>query len=301
MTTHLDNLEKILAFILRETPAQEMINILNEKIKVQVEIYMMMRDIENFIEYFKIVLSSSQIPKNLKFEPKLIRAFTKRTYTGFTIPTQDFRADRLYEYLKSKIGEGVDINLEHITLLEEEFRKLKKSSLEKIMEHARIATILKWLQGPLKNQLSLELQDYITFLATIYGQYRRNLVINIEWHPCEVSRKDLTTLTGEYRIFEIALMEALQAVRDSKTKNPDPQNYQEEFDIVLKSLENLNKMSEEGALDSFDSFKDKILVSTALIYIQDEFVTKDREFEKLIQLLVSLYYQFRDKYTAPRY
>lgn len=301
MTTHLNNLEKILEFILRETPAQDMITILNEKIKLQVEIYMMLRDIENFIEYFKIVLSSSQIPKKLKFEPKLVRAFIKRTYTGFTIPTQDFRADRLYEYLKSKIGEGADISFEHTTLLEKAFRKLKKPSLEKIMEHARIATILKWLQGPLKSQLSLELQDYIIFLATIYGQYRRNLVINIEWHPCDVSAKDTTTLTEEYRIFEIALMEALQAVRDAKSENPDPQNYQEQFDIVIKSLETLNKMSEEGTLDSFDSFKDKIIVSNALIYIQDEFVKKDPEFEKLIQLLVSLYYQFRDKYTAPRY
>jgi len=295
MPTHLDNLEKILEFILKETLAKDMIKILNEKIKLQVETYTMLRDIENFIAYFRIVLSSSQIPKKLKFEPKLVQVFINRTYTGFTTPTQSFRAARLYEYLKTKIRESSEIGLEHIKILEKAFKELKKPALKKIMEHARIATLLKWLQGPLKNQLSEELQDYIIFLATIYGQHRRNLVFNIEWHLRKVSQKDRTTLIREYKIFEIALMEALQAVRNVKTKNPDSNNYQEQFNIVHTSLENLNEMSEEGTLDSFDSFKDKIIVSTALIYIQDEFVGKDPELEKLIQLFVSLYCKFRDK------
>ena len=55
-------------------------------------------------------------------------------------------------------------------------------------------------------------------------------------------------------------------------------------------------MTKKGELDSVEAFKDKIIVSTALIYIQDEFVKKDTELKKLTQLFVSLYYQFRDKH-----
>jgi len=298
MATHLENLEKILTFILKETPAQEMITILNAKIKLKVETYIFLRDIENFIAYFKIVLSTSHIPKKLKLEPNLIQAFIDRTYIGLTNQTQDSRTDRLYEYLKNKIDEGAEISLENLALLEEALKQLRRPTLEKIMEHAHVATILKWLQGPLKNQLSKELQDYIIFWATAYGQYRRNLVFNFEWYPYEVSQDDMTKIIREYRIFEIAIIEALQAVRNARAKNPNPNNYQEQFHIVIASLDNLIKMSEAGTLDSFDSFKDKIIVSTALIYIQDEYVEKDSELKKLIQLFVSLYYQFRDKYTT---
>jgi hypothetical protein len=292
---HLENLEKILTFIVQETSANTMIIMLSRKINLMVERYIILRDIENFIAYFKVLLSSSRVPKKLLFERALIEAFIERSYGSLMSPTQEYRIDRLYVYMNEKLGEGTEITNEKLELLEESLRILRNPSLEKIMEHTRIATILKWLQGPLKEQLSEALKDYIVFLATVYGQYKRNLVFNVEWEPFSIAQKDMTVLTREYRIFEIALLEALQAVRDAQTGNSAPDTYEKQFQIVFTSLDNLVKMAEAGTLDSFDSFKHKIIISTALIYIQDDFVEKDAELKKLIQLFVSLYYQFRDQ------
>ncbi len=296
MVTHLENLEKILAFILKETSAEKMIDILYEKIKSTVEEHIVLRDIENFIAYFKFLLSISYIPQKLKFELKLIQAFIERTYVGFSDQIQKFRAGKLYDYLKTQLHSGVKITDKDLELLEETLKQARKPTLEKLMEHVRTGMILKWLQGPLKDQLSKGLKDYVIFLATTYGQYEQDRVFNIEWQPYSVSKKDVTLIMGEYTIFEISIIEAMQAIRKARASNPNPNKYREQFRIVLISLDNLVKMTKKGELDSVEAFKDKIIVSTALIYIQDEFVKKDTELKKLTQLFVSLYYQFRDKH-----
>lgn len=296
MATHLENLEKILVFILRETSAKKMIDILYEKIKFTVEEHIILRDIENFIAYFKFLLSVTNIPQELKFELKLIQAFIDRTYVGFSDQIQKFRARKLYTYLKKRLHGGAKITDKDLELLEKTLKQARKPSLEKLMEHIRVAMILKWLQGPLKDQLSMGMKDYVIFLATAYGQYEQDRVFNIEWQPYNVSKKDMSLIIRDYTIFEISIIEAMQAIRKARASNPNPNKYREQFRIVLVSLDNLVKMTKKGELDSVEAFKDKIIVSTALIYIQDEFVKKDPELKKLTQLFVSLYYQFRDKH-----
>ncbi len=296
---HLHNLEKILTFILRETSAQETIDILYDRIKFMVEGHILLRDVENFAAYFKFLLSTSLVPKKLKFEPKLVQAFVDRTYAGFSDPIQKFRAHKLYRYLSNKLKPGSKVSNEYLVLLENILKVEKKPTFDKLMEHIRIAVILKWLQGPLKDQVSQGLKDYVIFLATVYGQYEKNRVLNVEWQPYKVSKEDMTLIVREYKIFETSIMEALQVVREAIAKNPDPNKYQEQFRIVIVSLDNLVKMSKKGKLNSFDAFRDKIIVAITLIYIQDDFVEKDSELRKLVQLFISLYRQFSDKSYAP--
>jgi soluble cytochrome b562 len=266
-----------------------------EKITNMTVTHIMQRDIENFIAYFKLVLSTSRLPKKLKFEQKLIRAFVDRTYTEFTASAQELRANRLYDYLKGKIDEGTEIQNQQLERLETALMNEKKPSLGNIMEHAQIAMILKWLQGPVKGKLSKELQDYIVSLGTAYGKSQRQLVPNVEWKPREVSKQDMDIMKKEYKSFEAAINDSLKAVKEAHPKKMDPGKYQDQFRIIISSLDNLVKMSDKGMLNSVQSFKDKVIVSTALIYIQDEFVRKDPQLRKIIQLLISLYYQFRDK------
>lgn len=295
MGTFLEHLEKIFEFVLKETTAKDMINILYDKTRKMTETHIMERDIENFIAYFRLMLSTARVPKKLRFEPKLIRAFVDRTYTGFTDTAQAFRANQLYEYLKNKIDEGTEMQNAHLERLEAALRAEKKPSLENIMEHVHIAMLFKWLQGPIKESLSKELQDQIIALGTTYGQCQRHLVLNVEWEPFTVSDRDLGTITKEYKSFKNAIEDSLKTVRDARVKKIDSGKYEEQFRLIISSLDNLVKMSEKGILNSIESFKDKVIVSTALIYIQDEFVRKDPQLKKIIQLLISLYYQFRDK------
>jgi len=295
MRSFLEHLEKIFEFVLKETAPENMIDVLQGKIRDMTESYGILRDTENFIAYFKCLLSISHIPKKIEFGRDLVRAFINRTCTGLTNDSLDYRIEQLYEYVEDKIGEGNEITEECLNEMVEEMNKMRKPTLERVMERVRIATILKWLQGPLNDRLSHELQDCVIFLVAVYAQYKKNLLTNVEWQPCQVSAEDVNILVSEYRIFEIAVIEALQTVRDARAANPDLSRYEEQFQIVLSSLDNLAKLEEAGKLASFDSFKDRLIVSTALIYIQDDFIQKDAELKKLIQLFVSLYFKYRDK------
>jgi len=295
METFLAHLEKIFEYILKESAAEEIIDTLYDKIRRMTEKNIMQRDIDNFIAYFKLMLSTARLRKKLRFEPKLIRAFVDRTYTEFTKSAQEFRANRLYDYLKERIDEGTEIENAHLERLEDALISERKPSLDNIMEHVQIAMLLKWLQGPVKGKLSKDLQDYIILLGTTYGKSQRQLVPDIEWRKFGVSKEDTNVLKKEYKSFDSAISDSLKAVKDARSKKIDSAKYEEQFRLVISSLDNLVKMSEKGILNSVQSFKDKVIVSAALIYIQDEFVRKDPQLKRIIQLFISLYYQFRDR------
>jgi len=295
METFLAHLEKIFEYILKESATEEIIDTLYNKIRKMTEKNIMQRDIDNFIAYFKLMLSTARLPKKLKFEPKLTRAFVDRTYTEFTKSAQEFRANRLFDYLKERIDEGTEIENVHLERLEDALISERKPSLDNIMEHVQIAMLLKWLQGPVKGKLSKDLQEYIIMLGTTYGKSQRQLVPDFEWRKFGVSKEDKRVLKKEYKNFESAISESLEAVKEARSKKIDSGKYEEQFRLVISSLDNLVKMSEKGILNSVQSFKDKVIVSAALIYIQDEFVRKDPQLKRIIQLFISLYYQFRDR------
>lgn len=255
-----------------------------------------MRDAENFLAYFKFILSSSHIPKKLKFEPKLVQAFINRTYAELDSNIQSYRGKKLYEYLEYKLNLGTEIGANDLKLLEIILRQERKPTLDKLKEQIRSALILKWLQGSLKDKLSKELQDYIIFLATLYGQFQTRGVLDVDWQPHDVSEDDTTVIEKEFDVFKTAVTNAIEDIKKARSKESNTATGQEQFRVIFESVTNLIKMQEEDKLDSIDAFKDKLLVSTALIYMQDEFVKKDAELEKFVQLLVSLYYQFRDRH-----
>jgi hypothetical protein len=295
METFLAHLEKIFEYVLHRSAPEDMIDTLYEKIRAMTEKNIIQRDIDNFIAYFRLMLSTARLPKKLTFQPKLIRAFVDRTYAEFTQSAQEFRAKQLHEYLKDKVDEGTEIESVHLERLETTLTSERKPSLDNIMEHVQVAMLLKWLQGPVRGKLSKALQDYIVLLGTIYGQSQRHLVPNIEWRKFGVGKEDMDVLKKEYKSFEGTIKESIKAVKDARSKKLDPGKYEDQFRLIISSLDNLLKMTEKGILNSVQSFKDKVIVSAALIYIQDEFVRKDPQLKRIIQLFISLYYQFRDR------
>lgn len=295
MKTFLVHLERIFDYLLKESTAEGMIDLLYAKIRMATEKSIIQRDVDNFVAYFKLMLSASRLPRKLKFTPGLVRAFVDRTYTDFAEPAQEFRANQLWDYLKEKIDAGAEIEIQHLDALEADLTRERKPSMENIMEHVQIAMLLKWLQGPVRDKLSKGLQDYIVMLGTAYGQGQRQLIPTIEWQRFMVPAEDMAVLRKEYKSFESAVAESMKAVRNAYSRKYDPNKYEDQFRLIMSSLDNLVKMSERGTLNSVRSFKDKIIVCAALIYIQDEFVKKDPQLKRIIQLLLSLYYQFRDR------
>ena len=298
MVNHLANLEQIFAYVLKESSAQGVVDVLHADIRFMVERHILVRDLENFITYFNFVLLTPRAPKKLKLEQKLVQAFVDRTYGGGLKQTHEQRAKKLHEYLQVTLGENAEVNRECITTLERHLREERAPSLSKLMRKARIALILKWFRGPLRNQLSDDLQDYISFLAAAYGQLQASRIFDIEWQTHKVGTDDWAVITSELMVFVSAIAQALSIVRDAKEKQEQQASYHQQFHLVLVSLDDLMQRNQEGEIESIDAFTDKLIVSVSLIYLQDDFVEKDPELEKFIQLLVSLYYQFRDKRFA---
>jgi len=298
MAQHLECLEKILTFVINETYPEGVIDILYEDIKNMVERHLALRDMGNYVAYFRLLLSSPQIPKKLEFRPELTKAFIDRTYAEDSDTAKKFRIDNLHKLLEDVLEKGTEINVDNLMLLENKYNQEMRPSFERLRERVRVALILKWLRGPLSEELSEGLQHCITFLATTYGQYQIDRVSNIDWQPYVLSKEELGLIAKEYKIFEITLIGAMQAMRNAKKEIPPIDKHREQFRVIFKSLDNLIKLSKGGEKDSIKLFKDKIIVTTALIYMQDDFVEKDTELKKLTQLFVSLYYQFRDKHYA---
>lgn len=292
----LKDLERIFEFLLLKSDAKGMVTTLYDEIKDMTEVQITLRDAENFVAYFEVILSAPKVPKKVKFNRDLIKAFISRTYTGIHNDTLEERVVSLYNYLKKEIEDNAEITRETLKKIMQDLNESKKPSLEKIMHQATIATILKWLQGPLKEKLSLELQDNVVFLATVYGQHKKNLAINVDWHTFGVTKEDLGIIESDYPELEIAVMEALKMIREAHAAMPAKSSYKDQFQVVMTSFDNLVMFEEGGILDSVNAFKDKLVISITLIYLQDEYVKKDPELKKLIQLFVSMYVKFRDKH-----
>lgn len=298
MVKHLKNIEQILVSILQRSTADNVVVQFCEDIEEMVERHILFRDLDNFLAYFALLLSSTHIPKSLQFGSNLVNAFIERTYAEYDDETQQDRARKLYDYLKQRIPDKSEMSARRVQQLEQELKQAEVPTLEKLTKRVSVGLFLKWLQGPLQKRLSGGLCDFITFIATVYGQYRSERIFVVDWQACQPTEEDRALLRSDYQLFECALMEGLQQVRRAIEKGPKSEKYQDQFRIVLISLDNLVRLTKKRQLETPEAFKDKIIVATALIYVQDEYVKKDAELKKLIQLFVSLYRQFRDKHDS---
>jgi len=299
MKKHVDNIEALINHTLKEVESQRVVEILNERITNLAEIQVLKRDIDNFVSYFIYVLSGPVLPKKLVLDVKLVHHFILRTYAGFDRESQELQVRKLFSYIKNAIGENAEINGKNLGILRNSLKD-EEFTFEKLRERIVIGLLLKWLQGPVKKELSEELNDYIVFLATTFGQFESNRIINFEVEDYRIGKKDLATLSIEYVFFETALLDALAIIQNVKSQTPKTASVHDQFRFVFDSLDNLVQSAQSGKKDELTSFRDKLIVSISLIYLQDGFVCKDPEVENLINLFVSLYYQFRDKRYQPR-
>jgi len=299
MEKHVDNIEALINHTHKNVESQRVVEILNERITSLAETQILKRDIDNFVSYFIYVLSGPVLPKKLVLDVKLVRHFIQRTYAGFDKESRELQTQKIYSYIKKTISDNVEIDGKNLGLLRNSLKD-EEFTFEKLKERIVIGLLLKWLQGPLKKELSEELNDYIIFLATTFGQFESNRIINFEVEDYRIGKNDLATLSIEYVFFETALLDALAIIKNVKAQTTKNATIRDQFRFVFDSLDNLVQNAESGKTDELTAFRDKIIVSISLIYLQDSYVRKDPEVENLINLFVTLYYQFRDKRYQPR-
>jgi len=296
---HLRNLARILKYTLKEISAERIIDILYEKTRFLIEQHITQRDIENFVAYLKFLSSSPRSQKVIKIDKKLMQDFVNHVYSECDHKTRYFRLRNLTGYFEKKLGKNVVLDKTELTVIFQKLKRDKQTSMDKVKMRVCIALILKWLQGFLEPKLSEGLNQYVAFLASVYGLYGTNRVFNVDWQPYDVSSEDAAVINREYKFFESAITDAIMRVNKAVVKKPLSTKYKDQFQIVLESINKLIKLSEEGKLDSAEAFTNKIIIAATLIYLQDDFVEKDEDLNKFINLFVSFYYQFRDKRYIP--
>ena len=296
---HLKNLERILKYTLKETSGEKIIDTLYEKTKSTIEQHITKRDVENFVAYLRLLSEYPQGQKCFKLGRKQVQDYVDRIYSECDHKTRYLRTNNLYDYLENMLGRNIVLDKTEVTVI---YRKLsgdKRSSIEKIMCRVCIAMILKWLQGSMQDKLSEGLHSHIIFLASTYGMYGTNRVFNVDWQPYSISGNDAALIESEYPVFETAIANAIKNIKKASIKKEYSNKREIQFQFVLSSIDHLITMSKKGLLESGEAFIDKIIIAASLIYLQDEFVEKNSELRSLINLIVSFYYQFRDKRYIP--
>ena len=296
---HLKNLERILKYTLKETSGEKIIDTLYEKTKFTIEQHITKRDVENFVAYLQLLSEYPQGQKCFKLGRKQVQNYVNRIYSECDHKTRYLRANNLYNYFENMLGRNIVLDNTEVTVIYKRLSGDKRSSIEKIMCRVCIAMILKWLQGFLQDKLSEGLHNHIVFLASIYGMYGTNRVFNVDWQPYSISGNDAALIESEYPVFETAITDAIKNIKKASIKKEYSSKREVQFQFVLSSIDRLITMSKKGLLGSGKAFMDKITIAASLIYLQDEFVEKNSELRSLINLIVSFYYQFRDKRYIP--
>jgi hypothetical protein len=296
---HLKNLERILKYTLKETSGEKIIDTLYEKTKFTIEQHITKRDVENFVAYLQLLSEYPQGQKCFKLGRKQVQNYVNRIYSECDHKTRYLRANNLYNYFENMLGRNIVLDNTEVTVIYKKLSGDKRSSIEKIMCRVCIAMILKWLQGFLQDKLSEGLHNHIVFLASIYGMYGTNRVFNVDWQPYSISGNDAALIESEYPVFETAITDAIKNIKKASIKKEYSSKREVQFQFVLSSIDRLITMSKKGLLGSGKAFMDKITIAASLIYLQDEFVEKNSELRSFINLIVSFYYQFRDKRYIP--
>lgn len=296
---HLKNLERILKYTLKETSGEKIIDTLYEKTRSTIEQHITKRDVENFVAYLQLLSEYPQGQKCFKLGRKQVQNYVNRIYSECDHKTRYLRANNLYNYFENMLGRNIVLDNTEVAVIYEKLSGDKRSSIEKIMCRVCIAMTLKWLQGFLHDKLSEGLHNHIVFLASIYGMYGTNRVFNVDWQPYSISGNDAALIESEYPIFETAITNAIKKIKKASIKREYSNKLEGQFQFVLSSIDHLITMSKKGLLESGEAFMDKIIIAASLIYLQDEFVEKNSELRSFINLIVSFYYQFRDKRYIP--
>ncbi len=296
---HLKNLERILKYTLKETSGEKIIDTLYEKTKSTIEQHITKRDVENFVAYLQLLSEYPQGQKCFKLGRKQVQNYVNRIYSECDHKTRYLRTNNLYSYFENMLGRNIVLDNTEVTVIYEKLSGDKRSSIEKIMCRVCIAMTLKWLQGFLQDKLSEGLHNHIVFLASIYGMYGTNRVFNVDWQPYGISGNDAALIESEYPVFETAITNAIKNIKKASLKKEYSNKLEGQFQFVLSSIDHLIIMSKKGLLESGEAFMDKIIIAASLIYLQDEFVEKNSELRSFINLIVSFYYQFRDKRYIP--
>lgn len=211
----------------------------------------------------------------------------------------------LKDVFKESYGKNGVLNETDMKRMKKYLEEEKKPSFAGLKEQATIGIVLKILQGPIYEKVSLETRDKISLLGVVWGEYLKDDYFLILQEKIEFSVPDEDKTIF---LFESAtLLDALSMCRriyseasfefQTKTKSgEDEENGQ--FAIVGKSLSKLLEYSQRSEMkDPIEVLVHSLVVGVFLMYTYHPSAVISEVEKKKVNHMASFYRRLSDIYV----
>jgi hypothetical protein len=265
-------------------------------------------DVERLVEWSRKSVSKEElIEGKFSINKPMIKFFIQKTFPDLTLAQQkekvDFLDKELHHLLKLNAFEGVALNTENLDKLIDILNNIEgESHFDKTKKRIKIAISLKWLQDKeLLNKLSPGTRQYVERIGMFYGKVKKGE--NVEARDIgtyHTPPDDVKKIVDDYELkVDFALLGARQDINKAKQRFlNDPQFGQLGF--ILEAVNRLSGYIDDKADADYDRtelFKDTIFIAVILNYVQDPYVKKSSEANKLIQMVLPIYSKYKELET----
>lgn len=265
-------------------------------------------DVERLVEWCRKSVSKEELAEGkFTINKAMIKFFIQKTFPDLSYDQQkekiDFLDRELHNLLKLNAFETVGLNTVNLDKLVDILNNIEgESHFDKTKKRIKIAISLKWLQDKeLMTKLSPGTRQYIERLGTFYGRIKKGE--NVEARDIGTyytPQDDAQMILEDYELkVDFALLGARQDIQSAKQRFiSDPQFGQ--LGIIMEAVKRLSNYIDGKTGPEYDRtelFKDTIFIAIILNYIQDPYVKKSPEANKLIQIVLPIYSKYKELET----
>jgi len=265
-------------------------------------------DVERLVEWCRRSVSKEELAEGkFTINKAMIKFFIQKTFPDLPYDQQkekiNFLDKELHNLLKLNAFETVALNTENLDKLVDILNNIEgESHFDKTKKRIKIAISLKWLQDKeLLAKLSPGTRQYVERLGTFYGKIKKGE--NVETRDIGTyytPPDDAVKILEDYELkVDFALLGARQDINKAKQRfMNDPQFGQ--LGLIIEAVNRLSTYIDGKADEDYDRtelFKDTIFIAIILNYIQDPYVKKSPEANKLIKMVLPIYSKYKELET----
>jgi hypothetical protein len=215
----------------------------------------------------------------------------------------DFLDRELHNLLKLNAYETVALNTENLDKLVDILNNIEgESHFDKTKKRIKIAISLKWLQDKeLMAILSPGTRQYVERIGMFYGRIKKGENVSVrDIGTYHTPPDDIKKIIDDYELkVDFALLGARQDINKAKQKFLNDPRFGP-LGFIMEAVNRLSVYIDEQADEDYDRtelFKDTIFIAIILNYVQDPYVKKSPEANKLIQMVLPIYSKYKELET----
>ncbi len=262
-------------------------------------------DIERFADWCCSAVSKEELEQGrYNINKSLIKFFVEKHFPDLSPERQKDKIDainqQLYMLLKLPNYERIVLNNANMNKIIDFFNNIPgESHFEKTTKKIKTAVALKWLQDEeLSKELSKPTNNFIRRIGDFYGRTKKGEHITVAqigtYNPPPGDKKKIME-DFESKV-ELALMFASQEIKQAKQGLRSDGEYGVLANImeVIKRLEKYVEGKQDSSYDYIEHFKDIIFLVIVLNYIQDPYIKRTVEADKLLKKLLPIYTRYKE-------